>query len=162
MINSYEFKFIFTSCAFPTGQSVLKRNLIGSFKSNRKLINFLSNELINLRKGIGAIFYQHFYCIDSKTLEYIISTEFAKVYDWLQANKLTMNFKKSNFVMFYPYQKKLNHQISIRIFDKKVGNYFLLERKEYLKYLGVLLDEHLTWKHHIDYVASKISKSWNY
>jgi hypothetical protein len=64
--------------------------------------------------------------------------------------------------MFYPYQKKLNHQISIRIFDKKVGNYFLLERKEYLKYLGVLLDEHLTWKHHIDYVASKISKSWNY
>ena len=31
-----------------------------------KLIYFLSNELINLRKGIGAIFYQHFYCIDSK------------------------------------------------------------------------------------------------
>ena len=61
--------------------------------------------------------------------------------------------------MFYPYQKKLNHQISIRIFDKKVGNYFLLERKEYLKYLGVLLDEHLTWKHRIDYVASKISKT---
>jgi hypothetical protein len=50
---------------FPIGQSVLKRNLIGSTKSNRKLINFLSNELINLRKGIGAIFYQHFHCIDS-------------------------------------------------------------------------------------------------
>jgi hypothetical protein len=32
------------------------------------LINFLSNELINLRKGIGAIFYQHFHCIDSKGL----------------------------------------------------------------------------------------------
>jgi hypothetical protein len=47
LINSYEFKFLFTSCAFPIGQSVLKRNLIGSSKSNRKLINFLSNELIN-------------------------------------------------------------------------------------------------------------------
>ena len=33
---------------------------------NGKLINFLSNELINFRKGIGAIFYQHFYCIDTK------------------------------------------------------------------------------------------------
>jgi hypothetical protein len=33
---------------------------------NKKLINFLSNELINLRKGIGAIFYQHFHFIDSK------------------------------------------------------------------------------------------------
>ena len=35
------------------------------------LINFLSNELINLRKGIGAIFYQHFHCIDSKFEVYI-------------------------------------------------------------------------------------------
>ena len=94
-----------------------------------------------------------------KTLEYIVNTEFAKVYDWLQANKLTMNFKKSNFVMFYPYKKNLNYQISVRIFDKKVGKYFSPERKEYLKYLGVLLDKHLTWKHHIDYVASKISKT---
>jgi hypothetical protein len=66
LINSYEFKFLFTSCAFPIGQSFLKRNLIGSSKSNRKLINFLSNEFINLRNGIGAIFYQHFHCIDSK------------------------------------------------------------------------------------------------
>lgn len=53
------------------------------------------------------------------TLEYIVNIEFAKVYDWSQANKLTMNFKKFNFVMLYPYQKNLNHQISIRIFDKK-------------------------------------------
>jgi hypothetical protein len=66
LINSYEFKFLFTSCAFPISHSFLKRNLIGSSKSNMKLINFLSNELINLRKGIGAIFYQHFHCIDSK------------------------------------------------------------------------------------------------
>jgi hypothetical protein len=49
LTNSYEFKFLFTSCAFPIGQSVLKRYLIGSFKSNRKLINFLSNELVSPR-----------------------------------------------------------------------------------------------------------------
>ena len=49
LTNSYEFEFFFTSCAFPIGQSVLKRNLIGSFKSNRKLINFLSNELVSPR-----------------------------------------------------------------------------------------------------------------
>ena len=70
-----------------------------------------------------------------------------------------MNYKKSNFVIFYPYQKNLNHQISIKIFDKKERKYFSLERKEYLRYLGVLLDEHLTWKYHIDYVASKVSKT---
>jgi hypothetical protein len=72
-IIQYEFKFLFTSCAFPIGQSVLKRNLIGSSKSNRKLINFLSNELINLRKGIGAIFYQHFNCIDSSITSQVLT-----------------------------------------------------------------------------------------
>ena len=28
-----------------------------------------------------------------------------------------------------------------------------------MKYLGVLIDSNLTWKHHISYIASKISKS---
>ena len=61
--------------------------------------------------------------------------------------------------MFYPYQKNLNHQISIKIFDKKERKYFSLECKEYLRYLGVLLDERLTWKYHINYVASKVKQS---
>ena len=89
-INSYEFKFLFTSCAFPIGQPVLKRNLIGSSRSNRKLINFVSNELINLRKGIGAIFYQHFYCIDSKaqhvnfdSLNKLLFMSFLVIFTWV-------------------------------------------------------------------------------
>ena len=32
------------------------------------------------------------------------------------------------------------------------------ENKDYAKFLGVLIDKHLTWKQHIDYIASKISK----
>jgi hypothetical protein len=34
-----------------------------------------------------------------------------------------------------------------------------IEYKEYVKYLGVLIDENLTWKYHIDNIASKISKA---
>ena len=33
-----------------------------------------------------------------------------------------------------------------------------LECKDYVKYLGVLIDSHLSWKFHIDYVAFKLSK----
>ena len=33
-----------------------------------------------------------------------------------------------------------------------------LENKDYVKFLGVLIDKHLTWKQHIDYNSSKISK----
>ena len=34
-----------------------------------------------------------------------------------------------------------------------------MERKSYVKYLGLLIDENLSWKHHILHIASKISIS---
>ena len=33
-----------------------------------------------------------------------------------------------------------------------------LEFKDYVKFLGVLIDKNLLWKYHIDYIASKISR----
>ena len=34
-----------------------------------------------------------------------------------------------------------------------------LERKEYFKNLGIIIDCNLNWKHHINYIALKISKT---
>ena len=34
-----------------------------------------------------------------------------------------------------------------------------LERKYFVKYLGVLIDNNLSWKFHVDYIALKISKT---
>ena len=42
-----------------------------------------------------------------KTLEKIVNDELANVYNWLTSNKLSLNLKKSNFVIFHPKQKKL-------------------------------------------------------
>ena len=33
-----------------------------------------------------------------------------------------------------------------------------LENKDYVKFLGILIDKHLTWKQHIECNSSKISK----
>ena len=43
---------------------------------------------------------------DLKSLEKIMNDELSNVYRWLVANKLTLNLKKSNFVIFRPHQKK--------------------------------------------------------
>ena len=43
---------------------------------------------------------------DLKSLESIVNTELTNVCDWLNANKLTINAKKSNFVVLRPGQKK--------------------------------------------------------
>ena len=39
------------------------------------------------------------------------------------------------------------------------GSCHSLERKDHIKYLGVMIDSALTWKYHISYVCSKLSRN---
>ena len=94
-----------------------------------------------------------------KKLEIVLNTELKKLSNWLIANKLTLNINKSHFVIFSPRQKKMNYQPVIKIFDNNSQHRIALERKDYIKYLGVFLDKHLSWKPHIDYISLKISKT---
>ena len=67
-------------------------------------------------------------------------------------------YKKTNFVIFHLYQKRLNHVVTIKVYDNHTRRQFALKRKDYIKYLAVLIDSNLTWKYHISHVASKISR----
>ena len=75
-----------------------------------------------------------------KKLEATMNNELQKLNNRLSANKLTLNIKKSNFVLLRPYQKKVTSKIDIRIFDNFQNNFVSLENKEYVKYLGLLID----------------------
>ena len=55
-----------------------------------------------------------------------------------------------------PRKRDLAVNIKIESVD---GTSYLLERKDRVKYLGVLLDDTVSFKHHISYVASRISRS---
>ena len=59
--------------------------------------------------------------------------------------------------MTHPYQRKLNREVNLKILDNN-SELVSLERKRYVKYLGVLIDGNLSWKHHISYISTKISK----
>ena len=50
-------------------------------------------------------------------IERVINCELVKVKDWLNANKLTLNVSKSNFVIFHSHKKKVNHNLKISIND---------------------------------------------
>ena len=67
-----------------------------------------------------------------------------------RANKLSINFKKSNFMVFRPRQMRQTLDLSIQI-DK-------IDCVKETVFLGVILDEHLLWKPHILSVSRKISK----
>ena len=94
-----------------------------------------------------------------RSLELIVNQEFCKLYDWLTANKLTLNIKKTNFVIFSLAQRKLTYQPKIMIFDNEQKKNVALECNEFVKYLRILIDNNLSWKYHIDHIVIKISQT---
>ena len=71
---------------------------------------------------------------------------------WLNVNRLALNVSKTNFVIFRSCQKIPDHNVTLLMNNKA------LEQKDHVKYLGVLLDQHLNWKYQIKSVALKVSR----
>lgn len=90
---------------------------------------------------------------DFFSLGNIINGEIEKLSEWFKANKLSINIKKSNYMIFKPRQKGLVNDLSITL------NGHIIDRVKEVAFLGVILDEHFSWKPHISQVARKISKS---
>ena len=96
---------------------------------------------------------------DLSKLEVVVNEELLKLCEWLNSNKLSLNVSKSNFVIFHPCQRKLYGEVNLEILDNNSEQLVSLERKTYVKYLGVLIDGiNLSWKHHINYISTKINK----
>ena len=79
---------------------------------------------------------------DEKAIENTVNGELKQVANWLSANKLSLNVSKSNLLLFHPPQKKLK-EIVIQINGQKIP------LKQTTKYLGVILDNQLTWHGHV-------------
>ena len=85
-------------------------------------------------------------------LKQIIATEINNIEKWLSINKLTLNLKKSCYVMFSKNKKTdIKNMVS-------VGG-ICLAQKAFTKYLGIQIDSLLNWKPHIETLTSSISKS---
>jgi hypothetical protein len=92
------------------------------------------------------LFYSH------KELQFLVNPvnhELIKLFSWLSANKLSINVKKNNFMIFKPKQKKyyINTKIALNNHEIDLVNE--------ASFLGVILDEHLTWKSHIAQTSRK-------
>ena len=83
----------------------------------------------------------------------LINNELEKVNVWLKANKLTLNIKKTHYMMFHRTRIKHSNRKEIYI-DGNSINY-----TNNTKFLGVIIDKKLNWSDHILYIKNKISKS---
>ena len=81
----------------------------------------------------------------------ILKNEFSKVLDWLTANKLIINLQKTQLMLFT--NRKRPQSISLNVNGKTI------HETTQAKFLGVILDNHLSWHAHIKHISNKISKS---
>ena len=115
------------------------------------------NDLCNVSKVVDFILFANVTNIffshkDFNLLSETLNSELCKLTQWCRAKKLSINFKKSNFMVFRPRQRRQTLDLSIQIDNNKIHCV-----KETVV-LGVILDEHLSWKPHILSVSRKISK----
>ena len=68
-------------------------------------------------------------------------------------NRLSLNIDMTNYIIFHPYNKPMKDHITIKINNK------VIDQKEFIKYLGALMDSTLSWKFHISNISKKISRS---
>ncbi|MEE9189443.1 MAG: reverse transcriptase family protein [Candidatus Neomarinimicrobiota bacterium] len=81
------------------------------------------------------------------SLSNTVNTELQKVMKWFAVNKLSINLKKTHYMVFGPNAKSdLVHLNSI-------------SRVTVTKFLGVLIDRNLTWHDQILNVVKKVSKA---
>ena len=112
---------------------------------------FSSNELeFILFADDTSIFFEH---SDLDVLTSHLNDQLHNVSTWLKANKLSINVKKTKLMIFRPRQKTLPITRQIIIENN------VLEQVDNTKFLGVYIDQHLTWKTHVNFIAAKISKS---
>ena len=70
--------------------------------------------------------------------------------------KLSINTGKTNFMIIKSAKKDTKISLNISNSD---GFSHALERKQCIKYLGVMIDESLTWEYHIAFICSRISRN---
>ena len=68
-------------------------------------------------------------------------------------NKLTLNVKKSNFIIFKSHKRKLKKRLSLKL------NNEMLQCVEHTKFLGIIIDQHLARKNHINYINKKVKRT---
>ena len=74
--------------------------------------------------------------------------------DWFMVNKLSLNVGRTKYSLFSKPSKVDDLPLMVQNFSFQE-----MKRVPYIKFLGVLLNDNLSWKEHLKYIENKIAKS---
>ena len=88
-----------------------------------------------------------------KKINKYINHDLSQIVQWLRSNRISLNAGKTEIILFRPKGKNITKNLNFRISGQKINPI------KQTKYLGIYLDEHLTWKSQINQIKSKLSRS---
>ena len=72
---------------------------------------------------------------------------------WLNANKIELNVSKTEIILFKRRNRNYDADLKIKLCRKRI------RASQYVKYLGIFIDENINWKKHINEISTKLIKS---
>jgi len=90
--------------------------------------------------------------MSGKNLEILRSEaqmELSKVENWFRANQMQLNSKKTRFVIFNLTRAKRGEIFEIKLDGEKLIRVSELADEKFVRLVGVLLDEELSFKYHV-------------
>ena len=82
-----------------------------------------------------------------------INFDLSNLVQWLQANKIALNVNKTDIIIFRSPRKQIIKKMNFRLSGQKI------RQKSCTKYLGVLIDEHLLFKDHINFLKQELNST---
>ncbi len=79
------------------------------------------------------------------------NTELAKIDTWFKANRLKLSVDKTTYCVYSPKKKLVMNTPDVRIGD-------VIQKSDSVRYLGLIIDEKLTWEKHIDELGNKVNR----
>ena len=87
-------------------------------------------------------------------LESVLNTELANLHEWLNVNKLSRNIAKTKLMLIGSRQRlatTIGHSLTVQIEGHEI------DRVPHTKFLGVYIDQNLSWSKHVNETAKIIS-----
>jgi len=80
-----------------------------------------------------------------------INLELKNVIDWIKANQLKVNLKKTKIMCFRPKQKEI-------VYPSIIIENIAIEKVNSFNFLGIVFDQFLDWSGHIKHIVTKLSR----
>ena len=80
-----------------------------------------------------------------------VNNDLCQLSDWFRSNKLSINANKTKYMLITKQEDASNVMYHLHVYDEQ------LEQVTHTQFIGLVIDQHVNWKCHIDMCRKKIS-----